>query len=373
MNAPIGGPTSHEPSVQAVLQELERRGWRHDQAAFEINIPEPPDINTMAYEAVKQAWVKRGIWDKKWGLLPGMSWKHEHPLEELLREEMGAGIIPSHAGPLEHNPLEVDEALPRSIFDLPPSAELDQETAGMPDTPRQKAPPAEGRGHENGRGWEKNISQSHPHYRATFAGPTPPPQRSSSAISPPGLPNSGMSHQSATSASCSDREESPTHSRTRSRPLPRPTRQQGKGATAVRDGPVMRTARNARGPTHESRISKARKKGGPDARRRPSRTSDIPPAARQPLTELKGPRVPAMLFPTSPRRSRRLQETREKIAVDPTTTTVHPHRGSSHPTFERIRARSKSAGSAKPTRVTKRRPKTARHTAKIHGSTGSFR
>ena len=360
MNAPIRGPTSSDPNVQAVLQELERRGWPRNQTAVKTNIPDPPGINTMAYEAVKQTWVERGVWDKKWGLLPGMSWKHEHPLEELLREEMGEGIIPSQAGPLDHNTREVEEAPPRLIFDVPPSAESDQETAGMPDTPRQEPPSAESRGHENGRDWEKNISRSHPYYGSIFTGPIPPPQRSSSAINPPGLPNGDTSNPSATSASCSDREENPKNTGTRSRPLPWPTRQQGKGATAVSNGPIMRTARNARGSTHESRISKARKKAGPDARRRPKRTSDISHAARQPLTELEGPRVPVTSFPTSPRRSRRLQEAREKIAADPTSTTVHSHSRSSHPTFERIRAGSKSAGSAKSTRVTKRRPKTAR-------------
>lgn len=40
------------------------------------------DINTTAYENVKSMWVKRGVWDNKWGLIPGMSWKHERPLEE---------------------------------------------------------------------------------------------------------------------------------------------------------------------------------------------------------------------------------------------------------------------------------------------------
>jgi hypothetical protein len=42
------------------------------------------DINTLkAYENVKNTWVKRGIWDQRWGTLPGMSWMHEVPLEEI--------------------------------------------------------------------------------------------------------------------------------------------------------------------------------------------------------------------------------------------------------------------------------------------------
>ncbi|KAI1109833.1 hypothetical protein F5Y14DRAFT_391148 [Nemania sp. NC0429] len=37
------------------------------------------DINTMAYEKVKSTWTSRGIWNAKWGILPGMTWKHEDP------------------------------------------------------------------------------------------------------------------------------------------------------------------------------------------------------------------------------------------------------------------------------------------------------
>lgn len=44
----------------------------------------PVDINTQAYENVKSIWSKRGIWDSRWGILPGMSWKHEHPLEDFV-------------------------------------------------------------------------------------------------------------------------------------------------------------------------------------------------------------------------------------------------------------------------------------------------
>lgn len=46
-------------------------------------------INTEAYQRVRDAWVKRGIWYDKWGVLPGMTWKHEHPVEDMLFEEFG--------------------------------------------------------------------------------------------------------------------------------------------------------------------------------------------------------------------------------------------------------------------------------------------
>lgn len=43
------------------------------------------DANTTAYGNVKNRWVKRGIGDPRWGTLPGMTWKHEEPGEDLPR------------------------------------------------------------------------------------------------------------------------------------------------------------------------------------------------------------------------------------------------------------------------------------------------
>jgi hypothetical protein len=64
-------------------------GQQADQEpGVEITTP-PPNINTTTYERVKATWVRRGIWNTKWGILPGMSWKHEQPQEDFLREEMG--------------------------------------------------------------------------------------------------------------------------------------------------------------------------------------------------------------------------------------------------------------------------------------------
>jgi hypothetical protein len=53
----------------------------------------PLDIGTTAYENIRSTWLRRLIWDKKWGTLPGMSWKHERPLEDL--------AIDSGPGPFE--------------------------------------------------------------------------------------------------------------------------------------------------------------------------------------------------------------------------------------------------------------------------------
>lgn len=46
----------------------------------------PPDIDRQAYWRVKRKWQNRGIWDDAWPMMPDFSWKHERPLEDLIRE-----------------------------------------------------------------------------------------------------------------------------------------------------------------------------------------------------------------------------------------------------------------------------------------------
>lgn len=84
----------------------------------------PHDINTTAYERLKSAWTKRGIWNNKWGVLPGMSWKHEEPFEEMLRERLlQKGLAVDD--PDEGEPEKAEEA-PRQIaadtWTLPPGS-----------------------------------------------------------------------------------------------------------------------------------------------------------------------------------------------------------------------------------------------------------
>lgn len=42
----------------------------------------------MAYARLRVLWTKWDIWDTKWGVLPGMSWKHEYPFKKMLEERM---------------------------------------------------------------------------------------------------------------------------------------------------------------------------------------------------------------------------------------------------------------------------------------------
>ncbi|KAL8903845.1 MAG: hypothetical protein Q9171_007256 [Xanthocarpia ochracea] len=55
------------------------------------------DINDTAYESIKSTWVRRGIWDIKWGILPGMSWKHEWPLPWQTDAAPGPAVAPSYS------------------------------------------------------------------------------------------------------------------------------------------------------------------------------------------------------------------------------------------------------------------------------------
>ncbi|KAJ8062009.1 hypothetical protein OCU04_009791 [Sclerotinia nivalis] len=70
------------------------------------------DINTRAYENVKNTWASRGIWDKRWGVLPGMSWKHEEPLEKESPEDSAPDPANSHGKCTD----EVGEASAIRIF-----------------------------------------------------------------------------------------------------------------------------------------------------------------------------------------------------------------------------------------------------------------
>jgi hypothetical protein len=78
----------------------------------------------MAYENVKNTWTKREIWNRRWGILPGMSWKHEGPLGE----ESANG--PAQANSLGNGTHERENHLP-DVF-LGPLLPLNQIIAKRP-------------------------------------------------------------------------------------------------------------------------------------------------------------------------------------------------------------------------------------------------
>ncbi|KAL2363387.1 hypothetical protein RJZ56_003686 [Blastomyces dermatitidis] len=65
------------PYYQFLFQISKEREWLED----ELDI-EPSDINTKAYENVKNHWLAQKIWNPQWGDMPGMTWIHEEPDDE---------------------------------------------------------------------------------------------------------------------------------------------------------------------------------------------------------------------------------------------------------------------------------------------------
>ncbi|WEW57730.1 hypothetical protein PRK78_003197 [Emydomyces testavorans] len=125
------------------------------------------DINTRAYENVKNIWTKRGIWNKRWGILPGMSWKHEEPFEddtanapapqanlvENGSHETGEARAPSGGlFGVENGNHETGEARApsRGLFGPPPGAPFEGLFGGHID-PAPQANPVENGNHGTGK------------------------------------------------------------------------------------------------------------------------------------------------------------------------------------------------------------------------------
>ncbi|KAJ5158880.1 uncharacterized protein N7500_008531 [Penicillium coprophilum] len=79
------GDESSRPFHQFIYQISRERERIESDYDFPGAAPvsAPTDIHTKAYENVKEIWIKRGIWNNQWGILPGLAWKHESPLHML--------------------------------------------------------------------------------------------------------------------------------------------------------------------------------------------------------------------------------------------------------------------------------------------------
>jgi hypothetical protein len=118
------------------------------------------DINTRAYEIVKNTWTKRGIWKTRWGVLPGMSWKYKQPFEEMVREEMGDDPVP--ANPLVNGS---HDAPAIRIFGFPSPVQSNHCQVSGALNSSQQGPPADiaSYGSENGDVERSPLSpNSHP-------------------------------------------------------------------------------------------------------------------------------------------------------------------------------------------------------------------
>lgn len=115
---PKSGDEEQRIAKQRMIRERERQASRpyhqfvHQiakereriQESTGMNGTDITDINTSAYENVKNFWIWqgiwKGIWNTKWGILPGMFWKHEEPVDL----EIGDG--PVHTSIISHDAAE---------------------------------------------------------------------------------------------------------------------------------------------------------------------------------------------------------------------------------------------------------------------------
>ena len=79
------------------------------------------NINTKSYENVKGIWVSRGIWNDQGGILPGMVWKHESPLQ-ITDNDRDLSPSPSPTVPSEHVTLNLQPRHPPFDWPFPAQA-----------------------------------------------------------------------------------------------------------------------------------------------------------------------------------------------------------------------------------------------------------
>jgi hypothetical protein len=92
------------PFNQFIYQISKQRQQIQDESSGKAVVTLPPNVYTEAYETVKKSWTERGLWDQRWGMLPGIAWKHEEPFEDIY------GPTPP-ASPVENNSHESGDTL----------------------------------------------------------------------------------------------------------------------------------------------------------------------------------------------------------------------------------------------------------------------
>ena len=96
-----------------------------------------PDINTTAYEAVKNTWIKRNIWNRSWGTLPGMFWKHEESVEQTGNSSASLQVNPPVNSSHEASVDAVNGVFARS-FSGPPVTDLSKSGVFAPAEPNYR-------------------------------------------------------------------------------------------------------------------------------------------------------------------------------------------------------------------------------------------
>lgn len=263
---------------------------------------------------MKKAWSDSGIWNNKWGIIPGISWKHEQPLEEMLGEDMSDDPVPQ-ANAAEDVNDGTEEAPSRSLFGPGLSAESNL-VASLNSSQQEPSPPLTS---NPLNGDSHGPARSHPRWNL-FAPP---------------LSSEANRSQVSSSLNASLLE-------------PRP---------ATDPAGLLNGDANYSSTVHLSKVSKACAKRAPGRGRQPNASRLLSEAQQSlPGQDFSAPHLEAAAVPV--RRSSRLQEAKRKAGADSSGAAPDSHDSGSQSRPRRISAGApKSASSAKPRGASKRRQK----------------
>lgn len=283
------------------------------------------DINTRAYENVKNIWIKRWIWKTRWVILPGMSWKHEEPLEE---DAVDDPIPVSDTAPrnVQPNGNEVANVLFAPLFGpRPPIESSHREPSAVMTTSQQRLP-----ADIDSAGLENGDAGHHP------SAPNSPRSRTARQVLPP---TKGQ--------------------------VSRPSRR--KQSQEV--GQSLSATSESLGPVHPSKVSKATRKTKLGRQRRLNISQEVF-CGDMPLSsgvDAAGPQSSPPPDCLTPRRSKRIQPPISSVAKDPANTvSIVPSKRAVRSKSERgAGSKLTTRNSAKPQGVLKRQPaKTTRGKAR---------
>ncbi|KAH6983679.1 hypothetical protein BKA56DRAFT_350871 [Ilyonectria sp. MPI-CAGE-AT-0026] len=85
----VRNPEASRPYHQFLYQITKERDWIKDETDYKAP-GSVIDLDAMAYQGVKNNWIKDGIWNPKWDELPGRTWIHEESEEEVVVEAPAA-------------------------------------------------------------------------------------------------------------------------------------------------------------------------------------------------------------------------------------------------------------------------------------------
>lgn len=295
-----------------------------------------------------------------------MSWRHELPLEEMLREVMAEETDISQTTTLDDAPREPGEASPRPNFATLFNAGSDHEASSMISMSQYEQPRAAVTGaleSSNDRIEAARLlqdlflpSSAERDDGAVFGSPNVVPQEPTPSTSPSKMQSGDRNTSLAGPNPRDDQEEIGNGLRS---PLRR-TRRQSRKRPSITNGQSTQAEHSALDPVHTSKVSKTRSNKRPGLRQRQKATES--PVKVQLLSP--GPDVPAASligFPAPARRSLRLQATYPNSI-----TASDPSGGGSESRPRRSNTVRKSLESANPSGISKGRSRPTRRAARTN-------